>query len=68
VRSGGILGIALGRGLSYLVTIVLRWPTQASLPAVLAAFAVSVTVGLVFGYYPAARAARLDPIEALRYE
>lgn len=66
--SGGALGILLGRGLSLLVTALLKWPTEASIPAVVAAFVVSVTVGLVFGYYPAVRAARLDPIEALRYE
>lgn len=65
---GGITGIVLGRGTSLLVTAILHWPTRASLPAVLAAFLVSVGVGIVFGYYPAARAAKLDPIEALRYE
>lgn len=66
--TGGALGILLGRGVSLLVTSFLGWPTQASLTAVVAAFLVSLTVGVVFGYYPAARAARLDPIEALRYE
>jgi ABC-type antimicrobial peptide transport system permease subunit len=66
--AGGIFGIVLGRGFSLLVTVFLGWPTRPSLPAVMAAFLVSVSVGLIFGYYPAARAARLDPIEALRYE
>ncbi|MBN8549097.1 MAG: ABC transporter permease [Deltaproteobacteria bacterium] len=66
--SGGILGIILGRGVSLMVQGVLGWPTESSLPAVVAAFLVSVSVGLVFGYYPAAKAARLDPIEALRRE
>ena len=65
---GGIAGILLGKGASYLVTLALKWPTETSLSAILAAFFVSVTVGLVFGYYPAAKAAKLDPIEALRYE
>jgi ABC-type antimicrobial peptide transport system permease subunit len=65
---GGLVGILLGRGGSYLVSLILRWPTQVSVPAIVAAFAVSATVGLVFGYYPAWKASRLDPIEALRYE
>jgi ABC-type antimicrobial peptide transport system permease subunit len=66
--AGGALGILLGRGSSYLVKILLHWPIEASLATMLAAVAVSVTVGLVFGYYPAWKASRLDPIEALRYE
>jgi macrolide transport system ATP-binding/permease protein len=65
---GGIAGILLGRGISLLVTALLRWPTEMSLAAILAAFAVSVTVGIIFGYYPAWKASRLDPITALRYE
>ena len=65
---GGALGIVLGRGGSYLVRVLLNWPTEPSLPAVVAAVAVSATVGVVFGYYPAWKASRLDPIEALRYE
>ena len=65
---GGAMGILLGRGVSVLVRSILRWPTQASLPAIVAAVAVSATVGIVFGFYPAWKASRLDPIEALRYE
>jgi ABC-type antimicrobial peptide transport system permease subunit len=65
---GGIAGIALGRGVSAAITALLHWPTLPSLTAVLTAVAVSVVVGLVFGYYPAWRASRLDPIDALRYE
>ncbi len=65
---GGAAGILVGRGASRLVTVILRWPTEVSLEAVLAAFAVSATVGIVFGYYPAWKASRLDPINALRYE
>ena len=65
---GGIAGILVGRGISYLIRVVLHWPTELSLDAIVAAFAVSVTVGIVFGYYPAWKASRLDPIVALRYE
>ncbi len=65
---GGAVGILVGRGASKLVTALLRWPTELSLDAILAAFAVSATVGIVFGYYPAWKASRLDPINALRYE
>jgi ABC-type antimicrobial peptide transport system permease subunit len=65
---GGILGIAIGRGGSILVRTVLHWPTELSPGAIIAAVIVSVSVGVVFGYYPAWKASRLDPIEALRYE
>jgi macrolide transport system ATP-binding/permease protein len=65
---GGSAGILVGRGVSILITKLLSWPTEISLDAILAAFAVSVTVGIVFGYYPAWKASRLDPINALRYE
>ena len=65
---GGAVGILAGRGISMLVRVLLRWPTELSLSAIIAAFAVSVTVGIVFGFYPAWKAAHLDPIIALRYE
>jgi ABC-type antimicrobial peptide transport system permease subunit len=66
--AGGTLGIALGIGSSWIVSAALHWPTESSPGAVVAAFAVSATVGIVFGWYPAWKASRLDPIEALRYE
>jgi ABC-type antimicrobial peptide transport system permease subunit len=65
---GGTLGIVVGRVSSLLVQALLGWPTEPSLVAMLAALAVSAAVGLVFGYYPAWKASRLDPIVALRYE
>jgi ABC-type antimicrobial peptide transport system permease subunit len=65
---GGAVGILAGRGISLLVRAFLGWPTELSLGAIVAAFAVSVTVGIVFGFYPAWKASRMDPIIALRYE
>jgi ABC-type antimicrobial peptide transport system permease subunit len=65
---GGVLGVVLGRGSSLLVQLLLRWPTEPSLLATVAALGVSAAVGLVFGYYPAWKASRLDPIAALRFE
>jgi macrolide transport system ATP-binding/permease protein len=66
--AGGIAGILLGRGISIAVTNILHWLTMPSVPAIVAAVAVSATVGMIFGYYPAWKASRLDPIQALRYE
>ncbi len=65
---GGILGILLGHGAAVLVNIYLKWPVESSPAAVFAAVMVSAFVGIVFGFYPAWKASRLDPIEALRYE
>jgi ABC-type antimicrobial peptide transport system permease subunit len=65
---GGVMGIALGRGASLLLNWLLHWPILMSLPAIVAAILVSASVGIIFGYYPAWKASRLDPIEALRYE
>jgi len=66
--AGGVVGILLGRGASVTITNLLHWPTLLSLPAIIASVAVSCTVGIAFGFYPAWKASRLDPIEALRYE
>jgi len=65
---GGIMGILMGRGSSYIVNTVLHWPTATSVGAIVAAVVVSASVGVIFGFYPAWKASRLDPIEALRYE
>jgi ABC-type antimicrobial peptide transport system permease subunit len=65
---GGGIGISLGRLFSWAVSHFGYAPTEYSLRMILAAVAVSVGVGVVFGFYPAWKASRLDPIEALRYE
>jgi ABC-type antimicrobial peptide transport system permease subunit len=65
---GGGVGVLLGRGVSVAIAVLLRWPTAPSLGAILTALVISAGVGIVFGYYPARKASRLDPIEALRYE
>jgi len=65
---GGAMGILAGRCCSYLVTLFLHWPTASSLGAIIASVLVSASIGIIFGYYPAWKASRLDPIEALRYE
>jgi len=66
--AGGAMGILLGHGGSHLVKLLLHWPIATSPAAIAAAVLVSASVGIVFGYYPAWKASRLDPIEALRYE
>ena len=65
---GGILGIAFGFFLSWLIAQAAEWRTIVTAPSVFIAFGVSVMVGVVFGLYPAVKASRIDPIEALRYE
>jgi macrolide transport system ATP-binding/permease protein len=65
---GGALGILLGRLISIMVRTYVGWVTQASILAIVGAVVVSASVGIIFGFYPAWKASRLDPIEALRYE
>jgi len=65
---GGVLGIAVGMGVANGITAFAAWNTQVSARAVGLAFMVSVGVGLIFGLYPAMQAARLEPVDALRYE
>lgn len=66
--TGGLIGIALGVGISILIPKMLGWPTLVSVWAIIGSVLFSAAVGVFFGYYPARKAASLDPIEALRYE
>ena len=66
--SGGIVGIMLGGILSLSASFFTKWPLSLSFPAIIISFLFSAVIGLIFGVYPAAKAARLDPIEALRAE
>jgi putative ABC transport system permease protein len=65
---GGIIGIILGVGASQLISQFFKWPTLISPQALILSFSFAGGVGIFFGFYPARKAARMDPIEALRYE
>ena len=65
---GGVIGIAIGFGTAQSISHFANWPTMVPLIYVLAAFLSSAVVGIASGFYPAYKAAALDPIDALRYE
>ncbi len=65
---GGVVGIILGSGIAYGITFFAGMATKISLFSIILAFSVSAIIGIVFGYWPAQKAAKLNPIEALRYE
>ncbi len=65
---GGLVGIAFGMTLSQVIAAAAGWSTVVTFTSIAVAFGVSVGIGLLFGIYPAVQAARLDPIEAIRYE
>ena len=66
--AGGLLGVVLGFVMSQLIAWLAGWSTIVTVSSILLAFVVSISVGLIFGIYPAVKAARLDPVEAIRYE
>jgi macrolide transport system ATP-binding/permease protein len=66
--TGGAVGILIGVVASKVISAVAGWPTEISTLSIVGGFAFSAAVGVFFGYYPARKASRLDPIEALRYE
>ena len=65
---GGIIGILAGLSASFIISATAGWPVAVSTTGILIAALVSIAIGVFFGFYPAQKAARLDPIEALRYE
>ncbi len=66
--AGGVLGIILGYVASFLITELLQWQTTISIGAVALAFGIAATTAVFFGFYPASRASKLNPIDALRFE
>ena len=66
--TGGLIGVLLGMGASAAVESVVKWPISVQPWTVMLAFAVCTFTGIFFGWYPAKKAANLDPIEAIRYE
>lgn len=66
--TGGIIGILMGAGATAVVKFAANWPVQIDPMSVILSFAVCTVIGIIFGFYPAAKASNLDPIEAIRYE
>jgi putative ABC transport system permease protein len=66
--TGAVIGVILGISAAQLVTAFLSWPTLVTQSSVVLSFLVCSVTGVFFGYYPALKASKLDPIEALRYE
>jgi ABC-type antimicrobial peptide transport system permease subunit len=66
--AGGILGIAVGFIVALAITIGLKWQATVSFAAVALSFGVAAATAIFFGFYPARRASRLNPIDALRFE
>jgi putative ABC transport system permease protein len=66
--AGGAIGVLVGFGASYGISRVMQWTTVVTADSVALAFGVAAAIGVFFGFYPARKAAALDPIEALRYE
>jgi putative ABC transport system permease protein len=66
--AGGLLGLVAGFGMAELIALLAGWSTIVTVRSIILAFVVSISVGLVFGIFPAVKAARLDPVEAIRYE
>ena len=66
--TGGFIGVLLGLGISFLLTSMMQLPSTISISSIGIAVAVSCVIGIVFGIYPAQKASKLQPIEALRHE
>ena len=66
--TGGLLGIFFGGVATWLISVIARWPVEISAVSVVLSFMVCTVIGIIFGFYPAAKASNLDPIEAIRYE